>query len=386
MKVLATFVGGWGHAEPVVPVAEHARRLGHQVTFAGQSAVLPQIEALGFPTREAGPDTLSQQRRPLAPVDPLAERAVIRDVFVTRFGGARLETVSGLLAELDIDIVLCDDVDVGAVLAAESAGIPCVTVSVLAAGRMLKAANVGEAWSALRESVGLTADPGCSTMGGTLTLAAAPSSFRDAEMRDRVRFVRPEILDRVTSRPRRDRPFVYATLGTVFNVESGDLFERIVAAASQLAADVLITTGGHIAGGEFGDVPPHVRIEPFVPIHEVLGGCAATLSHGGSGTLVASRSRGVPAVVIPMGADHIDNAHRVEQLGVGLQLDAHTADAATIAAAVREATANPRYATAAAKLATEAAAQPRLADVAELAGVLSVCRGSGDKPGVHPPR
>ena len=38
-QVVATFVGGWGHAEPLLGVAQVAARRGHAVTFAGQSAL-----------------------------------------------------------------------------------------------------------------------------------------------------------------------------------------------------------------------------------------------------------------------------------------------------------------------------------------------------------
>ena len=53
MSVLATFVGGWGHAEPLLELARLARTLGHRMTFTGQAAILPRPEALGYSTAEA---------------------------------------------------------------------------------------------------------------------------------------------------------------------------------------------------------------------------------------------------------------------------------------------------------------------------------------------
>jgi UDP:flavonoid glycosyltransferase YjiC (YdhE family) len=44
MRVLATFVGGWGHAEPLVPLARLARDRGHQVIFAGQAELLALLD------------------------------------------------------------------------------------------------------------------------------------------------------------------------------------------------------------------------------------------------------------------------------------------------------------------------------------------------------
>jgi UDP:flavonoid glycosyltransferase YjiC (YdhE family) len=372
VTVLATFVGGWGHAEPLLPTAELAVAAGHRVCFAGQAAVVPRLAALGFETFVVGPDTLATERLPLVPVDREGERAVLRDHFVRRYGTERAATLTALFEQEQPSVVLCDEVDAGAVVAAEAFGIPCVTVTVLAAGRMRAPGVVGDAWNELRAGRGLPADDGCARLGGTLTLAPLPRSFRDPALPwpATMRAVRPPVLDQAERVPGGPRPFVYATLGTVFNVESGDLLDRLVRALGRVPADALVTVGPNIAPEDFGAVAPNVRVEQFVPQHEVLGRCAAVVSHGGSGTLMAALSLGVPAVLLPMGADQPDNADRCDDLGVGVVLDPMTADAATIAAAVDTVTANDRYARAAAVLAADAAAQPRLADVSELVALL----------------
>ena len=81
MRILATFVGGWGHAEPLLAVAQIAAGRGHAVTFAGQSAIVPRLAELGFDTVAVGPATVGPDRRPLVPVDRDHERRVIRDHF-----------------------------------------------------------------------------------------------------------------------------------------------------------------------------------------------------------------------------------------------------------------------------------------------------------------
>ncbi len=55
------------------------------------------------------------------------------------------------------------------------------------------------------------------------------------------------------------------TLGTVFNVESGDLFTRVLAGLRDLPIEVVATVGREIDPAELGPQPPHVRIERFVP-------------------------------------------------------------------------------------------------------------------------
>lgn len=379
MTVLATFVGGWGHAEPLVPIAAVAMAHGHDVTFIGQREVLPRLTALGFPTLEVGPDTLGPRRRPLVAVDREAERVVVRDHFVGEFGAFRAEALGAVFADRRPQAVVCDEMDVGAVVAAEQLGIPCVTVAVTAAGRLSGPDVVGPAWDGLRAGRGVAADPHGERLVGALGVAPFPRSFRDPAVPwpSALHAVRPPILDAVEALPagtgrRRagDRPFVYVTLGTVFNIESGDLLPRLVDAMGHVAADVLMTTGPHIGPEELAPRPPNVDIEQFVPQHEVLGRCRAVVSHGGSGTLLAALSLGVPVVVLPMGADQPDNADRCTELGVGVVLDPLTVTPGEIADAVAAVLGEDRYLRAAGELATDAAAQPRLADLPELRRLL----------------
>jgi len=353
----------------LLPVARLAEAHGHRVRFAGQAAVVPRLAAMGFETFVVGPDTLSAERLPLVAVDRQAERGVVRDHFVGRYGAQRAEALGALFGRERPSVVVCDEVDVGAVLAAEIHGIPCVTVTVLAAGRMAPGAVAVDVWNDVRARHRLAPDPDGARLGGVLALAPSPRSFRDPSVPwpPVLQAVRPPILDQTTRSP---APFVYATLGTVFNVESGDLLHRVARALSTLPVEALLTVGPTIDPGELGDVGANVRIEQFVPQHEVLGRCAALVCHGGSGTLVAALSLGVPVVVLPMGADQPDNADRCEALGVGLAVDPMVADAATIADAASMVLSDDRYALAAGRLAVEAAAQTRLQDVTELLALL----------------
>ena len=61
--------------------------------------------------------------------------------------------------------------------------------------------------------------------------------------------------------------------------------------------------------------------------------------HGGSGTIVDALSLGIPVVVLPMGADQVDNADRCEALGTNIALDPLTATLTEIADATRVAAA-----------------------------------------------
>jgi MGT family glycosyltransferase len=143
------------------------------------------------------------------------------------------------------------------------------------------------------------------------------------------------------------RPAVYVTLGTVFNLESGDLFERVLAAAADHDGDVLVTVGRDLDPALLGPQPANVHVERFVPQAAVLPHVAAVLSHAGSGSVLGALAHGLPMVLLPMGADQPWNGDRCAALGVARVLDPVTATAGDIAAALREVVGDPSYATAA---------------------------------------
>lgn len=371
MTVVATFVGGWGHAEPLLPMARLAGDHGHEVVFAGQSAIVPRLDALGYRTVVVGPDTLVQARQAMVPVDREHERAVLRDHFVARYGRQRASALAELFERERPDLVVCDEGDVGAVAAAERLGLPCVSVVVLAAGRMMTPDLLADAWDGLRADIGLPGDASLDRIGGALRLTPAPRSFRAPEQPwpTRLRAVRHPIVERPRSHAAPSRR-VYVTLGTIFNLESGDLPERLLAAAGRIDAEVLVTTGPGIEPGELSDVAPHVDVQQYVPQADVLPDCDAVVCHAGSGTLVATLSLGIPVVALPMGADQLDNADRCAELGVGVVLDPLAAAPEEIACAVDTVRRDQRYRRAARALAAEAASQPRIDDVAELTDLL----------------
>ena len=123
----------------------------------------------------------------------------------------------------------------------------------------------------------------------------------------------------------RSRKSVYATLGTVFNSGSGDLFDRLLAGLAEVDADVLVTVGRDVDPAAFGPQPDHLHIKRFVPQADLLPAANVVVSHGGSGTLMATLAHGLPSVLLPLGADQPHNAARAEVLGLARTLEATTA-------------------------------------------------------------
>jgi MGT family glycosyltransferase len=207
-------------------------------------------------------------------------------------------------------------------------------------------------------------------------VAPVPPGFRDPAfpLPPSAVAIRPEGAEVAPRRPD-GRPVVYATLGTAFNVESGDLFERLLAGLGEAGADALVTVGRGVDPARFGPQPARVRVVADVPQAAVLPTCAAVVSHGGSGTVIGALAAGLPQVLLPMGADQPHNAERCAALGAGIVLDAVRAAPAAIAAAVRAVLDDPRYAAAAARVRAEAAALPPPEQAVRLLERLAARRG-----------
>lgn len=331
MRVLATFAGGMGHFLPTLPYALQLQARGHQVRYACQHAMLAVVEAAGFSAVDTGGTTLlpADERRPLSPVDRGHDQQMVADFFVAQVGTERAARTSALISQWRPDLVLRDELDVGAGVAAEAAGISSADVIVIAAGGFLDAELLRPPIEQLRARHGLPRESATLRLHGDLTLDPVPPGLRDPAdpLPGTAIAVRPPILDDLVLRDpaspvRHDgRRSVYVTLGTIFAQESGDLFLRVLTGLHELDVDVLVTVGRELDPAELGPQPGHIRVERFVPLPEALRGRDLVVSHAGSGTVVATLALGLPSLLLPMGADQPWTAERCRALGVSRVLD-----------------------------------------------------------------
>ena len=364
VRLLFTFAGGNGHFEPLVPIARAAEAAGHTVAFAGQPAMVPAIEAAGFTAFATGGATLmsTPERLPLLKLDPEREDRDLREGFAGRFARERVATILALCAAWQPDLLVCDEIDFGAMVAAERLGLPHATVLVIAAGSFVRKEVVGEALNELRAEHGLPPDPDLTMLSRYLVLSPFPPSYRDPAfpLPATAHSIRPLTLGPAPDDPEppwrvplKDAPTVYFTLGTIFNVESGDLFERVLTGLRELPINVIATVGREIDPAEFGPQPDNIQIMRYIPQSLLLPHCAAVISHGGSGSVIGALAHGLPMVLIPMGADQPHNAARCAALGVAYLLDAVEATPETVRLAVTTVLAEPGYRQAAERLQAE---------------------------------
>jgi UDP:flavonoid glycosyltransferase YjiC (YdhE family) len=179
-----------------------------------------------------------------------------------------------------------------------------------------------------------------------LVLSPFPASFRDPAAPQSpnthlFRSMEPDEPAPEWLRELPDGPLVYLTLGTIFNQESGDLFERALAGLRELPGRVVVTVGRELDPQVLGPQPSNVLVRSYVPQSQLLPHCNLVVSHAGSGSVLGALSHGLPMVLLPMGADQTLNAARAQQLHLAEVLDPVGATPAAIKRAATRTMADP---------------------------------------------
>ncbi|HVM69649.1 MAG TPA: glycosyltransferase [Gaiellaceae bacterium] len=360
MRLLFTFSGGTGHFLPTLPLARAAAAAGHEVAYACQEPMVERVRAAGFDAHETGGRTLLApgERLPLLELDLQRERDAVTHGFAGRTARERAQRVREVAERLRPDVVVREELDFGAAVAAEALGQPHATVLSIAAGEFdwveLAAAPLNE----LRAEHGLPPDPELAFLERDLVLSPFPPSFRARPLPPTGVALRPTFEEPGEPWPESEHPLVWLTLGTVFNQESGDLFERALAGLAQLPVAVVATVGRELDPSFLGQQPSRVRIEQYVPQARLLRACALVVAHAGSGSVIGALAHGVPMVLLPIGADQPQNARRCEELGAAVALDSFRATADDVRGAAAQVLADDSYRAAAERVRDEIAALP----------------------------
>ena len=339
MRILFTFAGGLGHLNPLLPLASAARDAGHHVALTGKPSVVATVAADGFVAFGTGAenDAGRTERAPLASVDREREERVLRESFGGAIARRRRSELLDVAGSWRPDVFVCDETDFGGTVAAEELGLPHATVLVTASGAFVRRELLADVFDV-------------DLLARHLVLNPFPPGFRDPTnpLPARTRGIRLHAGEREGAGV---RPRVYFTLGTIFDLESGDLFERVLTALAALDVDAVATIGTRLDPSTFS-AAPNVRVEQYVPQDQILSSSDLVVSHGGSGSVLGAIAFGLPLVVLPLGADQAHNADRCIATGIGRVVDA-TAPSDEIAAAIREVLSDGSYRVAAERLRDE---------------------------------
>ena len=259
MRFLFSFAGGSGHFFPTQVFARTLAQRGHDIRYTCQEAMVATVARAGWPVEPSGGRSLldPEARRPLVPADRQAEERAVRDFFAGRGARERAYRLVDLLERWQPDLIVRDEMDFGAAVAAEAVGLPHAAVVVISAGGFSREGIIGQPLAALRSEFGLVPAATPEALHRYLLLVPVPPTFRDPRdpLPPSARHVRPAILEDLpaipsgqSSGPGSGPPHVYFTLGTVFPQESGDLFQRVLAGLVELGPSDGYDRRGHHCG------------------------------------------------------------------------------------------------------------------------------------------
>lgn len=338
----------------MMPLALAAREAGHDVSFATCGRFVGMLQAAGFPAVEVGISFEEGLRQLVGPEtdavptreDGRPDLAFAARLFIEALGARSAADLAPRLDELAPDVVVYEQGELGAAVAAGAAGIPTVCHAISPRTAIEAIASVSrEPLARLWARHGVTSPP-FDAFTGEAYLDVVPASLqRPSFLRDPARLaVRPTPwAEPDAARPAwierdRQRPLAYLTLGTVVG-RAGDLAPA-VEALGRLDADVLVALGS-ATDGALGRLPDNVRVEAFVDQPHVLAHADLVVHHGGTGTVLGALAHGRRQLLLPKGADQFLNADALRAAGLAAVLEPGDATGEGIEAAARSALAAP---------------------------------------------
>jgi MGT family glycosyltransferase len=313
---------------------------------------------------------------------PPGFRFVPGEAETAMWASAWAENVAEELRAAPTDLVVADFVLLGALVAAEAAGIPAVALMHTVSPRpRIGVPPYGPGWLPGRGPIDLVRDalgrkaveylyrrnalPPLNRARTSLGLASLRSSFEQYDRAARLlvlvsaEFDYPDrrfpvnlmhvgtpigdtaAAEWVSSWPAEDkRPLVLVSLSTIDQGQA-QLMRRILRAVAALEARVLVTLGPTLDQSGF-ETPPNVRLERFIPHSAVLPHVAAMVTQCGLGTLVKGLIHGVPLLCIPIVGDQPENAARVVARGAGIRIGRESSST-QILAAIRRLLTEPQF-------------------------------------------
>jgi MGT family glycosyltransferase len=142
----------------------------------------------------------------------------------------------------------------------------------------------------------------------------------------------------------RDRPIVYVTEGSMHS-KPALLLRAALQGLSSLPVRVIATTGKHRDPEKLGlgAIPSNARVERWVPHSDLFPRTDVVVTTGGTGTVLATLSAGVPLVVVPTAWDQPENAWRVNEAGAGIRLSPSECTPERICSAVERVLREPSF-------------------------------------------
>jgi UDP:flavonoid glycosyltransferase YjiC (YdhE family) len=381
MRVLLTSHGISSHVFPLVPLARALSEAGHAVCFATSPDLGAALRRLGFETRDVGPtwrgDPQIERLRAEAEEHLGPDHLVhaVRQIFIGHLCPRMLPEIESAVASWRPDVVLSEVSEFAGPLVAERAGLPSGQVAFgIDPPAPFRQHVVGGALDEVRTSLGLSPDPELDRGRRFLGLFFAPRSYQPAgaPLGQTSHALRPELFDAIGDEQLpdwidevRDRPLVYATLGTVFGGTPG-VFEAIADGLAEEPVNVVATLGTDVDPRRLEGRARNLRVATYIPNSLLLPRCDALVAHAGYGTVMGGLCHGLPMVLLPLGADQFVHAARCEALGVALTVSPDAITPKAIRDALVRVRGEPGYRKRARELRAEMASMPGVRRAVEL--------------------
>lgn len=399
--ILLVLWDGGGVVPPLLGVAKRLVERGHTVVVLGDPTIEPEAAANGcrFTSLTEAPHRTSRDRSDDLIRDylgrPRQHMREFREYFFTS-GAGWTSDVLRAIDEHGVDLVMAEFMLIWAGVAAETRGVPFVSLSTfpyavpstgfppLGAslvpvpkplqrsrdrlfGAMSERLYDGskKTLNQVREQHGLPAVrhslDQVRSADAIVVLTSRSFDFPDCPAPENVTWSGPILDDPAWAASTYsppwthddERPLVVVAMSSTFQDQAKTL-RQVVEALSELPVRAAVSLGPAL---EADEVPgaDNVSVAASLPHGELIPQASLLITHCGHGTAIKGLAAGVPMVCIPMGRDQGDNAARIVASGAGVKLK-RGAKAAKIKAAAERVIADPAYRDAAQRFARSIAA------------------------------
>lgn len=336
-RIVFFSIPAWGHTNPTVEVVRQLTAMGHQVRYYSFAPFREKLEAAGAEViccdgaMPPAPGNLDKKlgRDFAALVEMAAETTLALE-----------EQVCRELADFQPDVIVSDSVCFWGKLFAGKLGIPyvCSTTTFAfneysarlmkpRAGELLRSLlglpRISRKMALLRQH-GYPVEKVTDLLQNdneTNTIVYTSRAFHPmAEtFSERYAFVGPSVPERNEPLPRKTRPLVYVSLGTVMH-DRKSFCRNCVAALKDMDVDAVLSVGTAENLAALGPLPPNMQAAERVDQLSVLRRADVFLTHCGMNSANEAIWYGVPTVLDPQQSEEAAVADRMEELGMGLRL------------------------------------------------------------------
>jgi UDP:flavonoid glycosyltransferase YjiC (YdhE family) len=358
----------------MVGVARALQDAGHEVRVATSEEFCSAVASLGLRPSAAGisdQDMVGEARRRWPEVEHEPPSSWAARMFTDIAAPPMVTDLQKAIAAWRPDLVVREEGEYGAPVAAAAAGVPWITHGW---GRPLptsgEAETVATRVAPLWREAGLP-PPDAGGLYGALVLDPCPPSLYGGDRPPfRVRPLRPTVDDPPGARDSFEwpsRPLAYVGFGTVpLYRDQPALIATVVEALLAAGFSSVVTTPDSELGRELRSLDAeHVRVHEWVSLPCLLPSCDLVVCHGGAGTVLAALASGVPLLLLPRGApSQLRMSRACGERGVAHALAPDGVGRSQLDAALADLTDDHRFAGAARELAEEIAGMPDAAEVA----------------------